>query len=433
MSRTSLRKLTAFHRPRFWVKRSYVSLGLIFGLVLLETLCHTYWLRMYDRAWISVLYLGSGMGVGLIPLLWNSPIEKQLSRWTSLLTRIIWLAGISYLCYFLYLKSPWIFNTFPIDIRIADMLPVMRVMGWRWLEGNEIYAEIPEFWGGTFPIYLPAFWMPYVPALYFGFEMRWISEIFIIIGCVFAFRVFDPTSKQHPFSLLAFIPLFLIIRFVMLLDFRLVAISQEGIVIGYYLFLAYTLTTNNPYLQGLAIALCLLSRYVFTFWVPMYLIYIFLFHSKRSALITLGTTVALWMLFMVYTGAIEHLGFFSQMPKVYLEAVQDPLNNWKYRPIFEDSLGMARFFSADSLVWMHRGLFILSFLVPFTLLLINYKRSQPICKEMFALCSLKLTLVVFYNLLIIPALYLFYTNTFFSFAVLFYYANGPSNFEPFKC
>jgi len=401
---------------------SYLIPALILlGLVMVETLSHTHWLRNYNKSWISIIYMLAGLGIGVIPLFWRPMLPTSNSGWMSgMVTRILWIVGLIYAGYFLHLKSPWIFGEFPVDIRIADMLPVMRVMGRRFLNGSEVYADIPEFWGGTFPIYLPAFWMPYLPSLVYGFEMRWISEVFMVAGCAFAFRVLDTRFRHRPLTLLALIPLLIIIHFVMNTDFRLVAISQEGIVIGYYLFLAYALTTRNAYLQGLAIALCLLSRYSFLFWVPMYLIYVFVFHSRREGILIAGISLLIWMALMFYTGAIYHVDFFLKMPRIYLESVLDPGNSWKYGPIFQDSLGMARFFGIEHITIMHKALFVLSLLAPFSLLFIQYFQKHPIPRTLFALCSLKLTLVIFYNLLLIPALYLFYTNTFFSLGVLFY-------------
>jgi len=411
----------------------YMVATLLFTLVCIETLSHTYWLQQYNTRVITWVYFLAGVGICTIPLLSiNRPPLSRLDRSFNHITRFLFIAGWAYLCYYLGLKSPWLFEQFPIDIRIADMLPVMRVMGRRWLASEPVYAEIPEFWGGTFPIYLPAFWMPYLPAIQYDFEMRWISELAVMLACLIVFRLIHIKQVLPLPTLSVLIPLTLLIRFIMLRDARLFTITQEGIAIAYYLVLAYTLSTRNPYLQGIALALCMLSRYALTFWIPMYLIYVFWKHTKREAIITATTLVVTWGLAMVLTGAWAHLAIFRSLPGIYLDAVQDPLNAWKYKPIFEGSLGFAKFFTVDQLHYLHGGLFVLAIATPILFWLWQYMSRYPISRTFFALCSLKATLLVFYHLLVIPALYLFYTHTFFSLAILFYFfyerpvANTPS-------
>src|SRR6185437_3006803 len=80
------------------------------------------------------------------------------------------------------------FDEMPIDITNADMLPIIKVMGDRFIAGqhSHIYDTIPWIWHGTRPIYLPAMWLPYVPAIFLGIDMRWVA----IAGLLFAFIIF---------------------------------------------------------------------------------------------------------------------------------------------------------------------------------------------------------------------------------------------------
>ena len=42
-------------------------------------------------------------------------------------------------------------------------------------EWRQVYDPISEIWNGTRPIYLPAMWFPYAPAVMLKIDMRWIT------------------------------------------------------------------------------------------------------------------------------------------------------------------------------------------------------------------------------------------------------------------
>ncbi len=89
-----------------------------------------------------------------------------------------------------------------LDIANADMLPIIKVMGERFIAGqhSHIYDPIPWIWGGTKPIYLPAMWLPYVPAIAMGIDMRWIA----VAGLLFAFGAFVFLYRPHSHPYLSF-------------------------------------------------------------------------------------------------------------------------------------------------------------------------------------------------------------------------------------
>jgi hypothetical protein len=53
----------------------------------------------------------------------------------------------------------------------------------------------------------------------------------------------------------------------------LLPFSEEGIVILYYALLVIALQKKNPWLTGIVIALCVLSRYALIGWLPVLLLY----------------------------------------------------------------------------------------------------------------------------------------------------------------
>lgn len=405
--------------------RSYLGYSIaLFSLVFIESMSHSYWLNGETSSYISLLYLFVGIGIALIPLLPVSFPTYRTDSFPSLVSINTWLMlflGLFAIGYYGWLKSPWIFDQYPIEKEVADMLPVMRVMGKRLLAGEAVYEVIPEIWGGMPPIYLPTMWLPYLPALSYGFDMRWISQGIVLLGLGFSFRVFHWDRIRPVWALLGLIPLFLFVQYFFSKDFRLFGTTEEGIVIGFYLFLAYALMTRNPWLKGVAITCCLMSRYVLVFWLPFYLLYVFLRESRRDAYLIVGVSFVLSMALMLWTGAFQNLGIFLEMPRIYLEAVKDPGNAWKYLPTINESLGLGKYIGIERIGLLHKGLFYVSLLSPLCFLLWILRKPQSLNRHFWAICSLKMSLVLFYQFLVINPLYLFYTSTFFSYAVLYYY------------
>jgi hypothetical protein len=66
------------------------------------------------------------------------------------------------------------------------MLPVIKVMNERLLQGhwNQVYDPIQEIWNGTRPIYLPAMWLPYLPAVAMQADLRWVTVIAVLLSFI---------------------------------------------------------------------------------------------------------------------------------------------------------------------------------------------------------------------------------------------------------
>ena len=119
---------------------------------------------------------------------------------------------------------------------------------------------------------------------------------------------------------------FLLFNFLLLKDKITIGRTEEGIVIGYYLFLAFSLTRKQPVLIGIAIACCLISRFSLFFWVPMYLIYVFFFESKRQAYIITATIVIIVFFVFLLPYGFWQPEYFLNIPADYHVGVD---NAWK--------------------------------------------------------------------------------------------------------
>jgi hypothetical protein len=232
-----------------------------------ETLGSTWCLKLHGWApFFSVLYFLSGIVIAVallrlpelrLPAIAAKPWRGTMGRGVmgrSSIWRCAILIGLIALA--LYSWCLYWFDEIPIDINNADMLPIIKVMAGRFLAGqhSHVYDPIPAIWHGVQPIYLPAMWLPYVPAVAMGIDMRWVA----IAGLLFAFGAFivlyKPSGSRSSFFLgvLAFLLFWWVVA-----DNTpgLVSVSEEGVVIGYYALLVLALVSGKPWLTGIAISL----------------------------------------------------------------------------------------------------------------------------------------------------------------------------------
>lgn len=168
-----------------------------------------------------------------------------------------------------YEYSRHILDGTPLDKQHADMLPVMKVMAARFLDGqwSQVYAPIQEIWNGIQPIYLPALWLPFSAAAVFNFDMRWITVMgiwFSVLLCIWPGRW--KINGYYVLYALAFLTLLAWLHYDS--ENNVIKLTEEGIVFFYYSLMAVAIISGNPWLVGISAALCLLSRYAIIGWIP---------------------------------------------------------------------------------------------------------------------------------------------------------------------
>jgi hypothetical protein len=393
-----------------------------------ETLTVTWCLKIPGWApFFSILYFASGVAIALLllffPVLrfptpgrkaWKAPVNHHRLVITGLVALV------------LYSWSQYWFEEMPIDITNADMLPIIKVMGERFLAGqhSHVYDTIPWIWKGVQPIYLPAMWLPYVPAIALGIDMRWIT----IAGLLFAFGAFiflyRPLNHRYGSFFLGVLAFLLFWWVVADNTPGIVSVAEEGAVIGYYVLLVLALASGRPWLTGIAISLCMLSRYALVGWIPAYLVYLVLEKQWRHlSIITLTGIICFVLLFLLPVGWVTFLRL-AQLPGDYIAFAG---RVWKDSPdVFSTAPGFAWLFGPKRVALLHHWLLTLSFGLPllFVGLCQWYRRSgwpRPGHGQAIAnipLAALKLALVVFYCFIDVPYLYLFYTSSFVSLIVI---------------
>jgi hypothetical protein len=291
------------------------------------------------------------------------------------------------------------------------MLPVIKVMGERFVAGHhkQVYDVIPWIWNGIYPIYLPAMWLPYVPAVALGIDMRWIT----MAGLLFSFGAFIFIYRPNTHRYLSFFTgvLAFLLFWWLLADNTpgIVSVSEEGVVIAFYVVLVLALVSGNPWLAGIAASLCMLSRYALVGWIPAYLLYLVLEKKWRHTMIFAGMGVICFVLLFLVPVGWQTFCRLAKLPGNYVEFAG---RVWKDSPdVFTTGLGFAGFFGPHRVMILHGLLILLSFAAPL-FFVIFYNRRRKVSNV--PLAALKLSLVIFYSFIDVPYLYLFYTSSFVS-------------------
>lgn len=208
--------------------------AIILILAIVQVLCITWLLDIKNFSAInSILFFASGVGIALLLLeiaaiKINKPvfINKQLP---------IKLLIIVLLLPFSYQLARNILDATPLEKEYADMLPVMKTMCTRFIDGHwrQVYEPIPEIWNGIQPVYLPAMWLPFTSSILFHFDMRWVTVCGIwlsILLCVL------PGAWKKNF--LHFLFAIALLNLLYWLHFdkinNVIRLTEEGVVFFYY-------------------------------------------------------------------------------------------------------------------------------------------------------------------------------------------------------
>ena len=393
-----------------------LGISLLFICCIIEILCLKQWLTPSGNELVSILYLVVGLLIAIIPLF---KIQKESSTDNSL--PAITSFGLLFIltAYALYHGHQSV-QSLPLDYKIADMLPIIEIMNDRWMSGQDIYAIIPEIHGGMYPVYLPAMWLPFFPATVFDFDLRWITIILILSSVILLFIA--RKSKTGNWNLLLWVVLlYLLYRTTFVSENRIITMTEEGVVIFYYMLLCIGLWRKNAILTGIAISCCLLSRYALVFWVPLYFLYLWITKERKYAFQTAVVSFFSGLALFIVGKSLTKIGYFINLQSNYKDAISDPSLQWKYEPLIESSLGLAKFFKYQNLSILHDLLLILSFVIPAIFLALTLKLKSKLYHPFMGLVLLKISLVTFFNLITMPYIYLFFTSSFISLAILYFY------------
>ncbi len=316
-----------------------------------------------------------------------------------------------------FITSRYWLEQIPLDPDFADMLPIMKVMNERFLHGEwkQVYDPIQEIWNGTRPIYLPAMWLPYVPAIALKLDMRWVTVVsvlvvFAIVGALIRIR----KNKYFGYGQIAIAAILFWWIFSRNDVHGLISMSEEGVVIFYFVLLTLAIISGNPLFMGITASLCLLSRYSMIGWLIPCLIFFIAKKNFRKLIIFSVTGTACIILFFILPFGFKTLEQMIALPGNYVAFAK---HVWEYSPeVYWLNLGMAKFYGPHRMAILHQTLMILSFGIPILFMCFCLLQKKWKLQNINLACF-KLSLLVFYQFIDVPYGYLFYTCSFVSLVI----------------
>jgi hypothetical protein len=388
---------------------------LLLALTVVQVLCGTYFLKINGfHAINSILFFITCIGISTCLL--SVPVDgKSISIRSSkqLPGKFLLLAVLTAISYFLCRK---IMDATPVSIENADMLPIIKVMGQRFLDVdiNKVYSPIPEIWGGIQPIYLPALWLPFTASILFHFDPRWITVTGIWLCVILTMLPVVWKIKKLETVILGLTTMLLLSWLHFEETNNVIRLTEEGVVFFYYGLMVYAIVSGRAWMIGAAAALCLLSRYALIGWLPCLALYWLLNKEYKKLLQTLlagSILISGLLIFPFGTSVIKTL---ASVPGQYIAHAKTV---WERNPeYFSQSLGLAKFFGKAHVGQLHTTLLIAVFILPVIFLIVwkMMKNRFALNQTNFLLASFYFSISIFYNLLDVSYLYLYYTILFVS-------------------
>jgi hypothetical protein len=414
------------------MKISYnTSKWILIILLLLETASATFLnfnFPQYILAW-SFLYFFSGILISLFPIFnytsdaKGNAVDKR--RKAKQITILISFLVIIFYC-FPFIAT--ILGNNKIDYHNSDIIPDIKVLCDRWITGKTIYKPILQIWDGEQPGYFPFMWGPFIPFELLNIDVRWTTVVFYFVGLGLILWMLYRAPNLNWMGLIIILILVGNMAFIQLnLNWVFFSMTEEGVVVGYYLLLGYALTKNNPWLIGFAITCCLLSRYGLIFWIPSYFIFQFITGEKRRSIIEATVVLVLTCVLFIFPYFLKDPMYFLSIPAKY--SIGTHMTWVRNYEAVQQSLGMAKLFPVSQYYVFARLTIILAGAVPllFYTVLYIFRRSRKLNLAFAGLAGLKLTLTFFYNFIDSPFfLYLFIVPTLFSFILVVHFLNPES-------
>lgn len=179
-----------------------------------------------------------------------------------------------------------IFAKTPISAKHSDIVPQIEVMVRRFFwEDTFVYQPITEFGHRIQSPYMPMQWGPFVISTGLGFDARWLAFGAYVASTLVFFRITQRTSLQSlERILLAALPVAFLAALIAY-EKPIFAHTVELLICSYYLLLGMSILRGNIWMQGIALSLCLLSKFVIVLWAPVFVLSVFWDQSYKKGLL----------------------------------------------------------------------------------------------------------------------------------------------------
>ncbi len=298
-----------------------------------------------------------------------------------------------------YLTSRYWMDQIPLDPDFADMLPVIKVMNERFLSGawKHVYDPIPEIWNGTRPIYLPAMWFPYAPAVMMKLDMRWITVTAVLLS--FSIVLFNIRLRgNHYFGYGQIVIAALLFWWLFARNdvHSLISMSEEGVVIFYFVILSLAIISDNALFMGFVACCCLLSRYSMIGWLAPCLVFYGFQKDYRKLIVFSITGITCFVLFFLVPFGYKTLEQMVSLPSLYVSFAKHVGGSTP--EVFWLNPGLAKFFGPHHIAILHITLPGNEFYHP-ALIYVCLCVPEEMELQNINLACFKLSVVIFYQLI----------------------------------
>ncbi|MBK0404210.1 hypothetical protein I5M27_14535 [Adhaeribacter sp. BT258] len=403
-----------------FISQPWQATTLICALFTFELLLITYWRNKFGVLLSPVLFLffSVALSIACFKIQLDRPVAPLLQYYKSNFTAKIALTAIvAFTTGLIFIKElKIIIASFAIDPKFSDVIPALQVYVRRFLADEFVYVPFSDFGWEIFPNYLPMQWLPSVAAHWLGIDYRLMAGMVLLAGFA-GYWVLVASHAKSPSELLlkALLPLAAILS-LLRTDPATFGYTIEILIFGYYFILATGIFVKSPVLRAIGIVLCILSRFSFVFWLPLYFLILFFDESRKRALVTAG-------LVMLGIVAIYVIPFLSKDWSIFIKAQQmysgAAVGEWlhmneKQQPMhLYNGIGLAVYFHkfldwelAERIRALRITMIIMSLLTVIVSGWVYMKYRTRIDYRIFLLISLKLYLSVFYAFMQVPYIYL---------------------------
>lgn len=420
--------------PSAFFARHY--LYVMAGLVAVEASLLTFWRKELGLFFGPVVLLIFAFLISFYPI-WKNHFHREYGFTGNGLSEknkrwIVWgifVVGIATLIPLYH----HILETYPIDIDKSDIIPTIKVCVRRFLNGEPVYAEITEFPYAHYPNYFPFKWLPFIIPEIMEIDYRWLPLGMVTLGL--AFYQHNLTARNHPLFLLILLaaaPYLILLYYHLHMPWN-IAYTVELLDMGYYLIMFVFLVDGKMVFSGLSIVLAMLSRISIVFWLPFYLLGVFVKESKKYA-VSLAVIIGGGVLIFFVIPFLSHdWQAIQKGEEAYLNAAKA---SWylsevdrdagKIVPhVMRDQLGIASYVFlyakgevVDKIRLIQKIHLFVSLGIAILIGIVYFMRSLKIPARYYFLFTMKLYLGVFYAFIQVPFFYLFITPLFLSLFLL---------------
>ncbi len=190
------------------------------------------------------------------------------------------------------------FTTYPDPGAGSDVIPQLVTQFNRFSAGEQPYRPLEQLSWHPFPVYMPLHWLPTGLGNLFKTDVRWVGFVFMALAAGLYGRTVWAAGNAVKRTIAILLPASALGFFMHWAKFDL-AISYEVLIAAYYLVLCAGLISGNLVTITVGIVACLLSRYTFVFWLPLF--FVLLWHSvarRKSLLVLASIAMAVLLLYV---------------------------------------------------------------------------------------------------------------------------------------